>query len=144
MIDTQSLKDIIIAVICSGAFFSFIQFLITRWDTKKGLEKKIEEVKETTVQEVNDVRKDVGNVYDTLAEHKAILARTHILRFADEQRSGVITHSEEYFKQQILDIDTYNRYCEQHPEFANGLTRMASEYIQEEYRRLFLNGNSDD
>ena len=122
--DTNSLRDIIVAVVCSGAFFSFAQFLLTRWDTKKGLEKKVDQLA------------------DRLEEHKATLARTHILRFADELHNGTI-HSEEYFRQQILDIDTYNNYCENHPEFANGLTRMASEYIRDEYRRQYLHNNPE-
>ena len=131
------LKDIVITIIASGAVFSFIQFLIQRYDTKKGLEKKIDEVQETMTNEVGEVRKDVCGVRNDLAEHKATLARTHILRFADELHNGTV-HSEEYFKQQILDIDTYNAYCEQHPEFANGLTRMSSEFIKEEYRKRYL------
>ena len=116
---------LIIAIITSGAFFGFAQFMITRWDNKKNIEKKIDALA-------------AG-----LDEHKATLARTHILRFADEQRSGVIHHSDEYFRQQILDIDVYERYCEAHPDFANGLTKMASEYIREEYKRLYLNNEGE-
>lgn len=122
--DTNSIVDIIVAVVCSGAFFSFAQFLLTRFDTKKGIEKKVDMLAEQ------------------LAEHKATLARTHILRFADELRNGT-KHSDEYFRQQILDIDTYNNYCETHPNFANGLTRMASEYIREEYRKEYLSNNPE-
>lgn len=122
--DTNSIVDIIVAVVCSGAFFSFAQFLLTRFDTKKGIEKKVDMLAEQ------------------LAEHKATLARTHILRFADELRNGT-KHSDEYFRQQILDIDTYNNYCDTHPNFANGLTRMASEYIREEYRKEYLSNNPE-
>lgn len=120
----DDVKTIIVAVLTSSAFFSFAQFILTRFDNKKNLEKKIDEMNEKS------------------DKNFAILARTHILRFADEQRSGIIPHSEEYFRQQILDIDTYNRYCETHPEFANGLTKVSSEYILKEYKRIYL--NSDD
>ena len=119
------MKDIIITIITSGAIFSFVQFIIQRWDTKKSIIKKVDALAEN---------------FD---EYKATLARTHILRFADEQKSGVIKHSKEYFQQTILDIDTYNKYCEIHPEFANGLTVMASEYIKDEYRKNYLNGSND-
>lgn len=135
----KDIIDIITTIVLSGALFSFIQFLIQRYDTKKGLEKKIDEVQETMSNEVGEVKEDVNAISERLEEHKATLARTHILRFADELRTG--THSREYFQQQILDIDTYNHYCETHPEFANGLTRMASEYIQDEYRRQYLNND---
>lgn len=125
----------VLAVIGSSAFFSFLQFIITRQDNKKGMEKQISEVKET----IEENNKALNEKIDC---NKAELCRTHILRFADEQRSGVVLHSDEYFRQQLLDIDTYNRYCETHPEFANGLTRMASEYIREEYRRIYLNNEN--
>lgn len=114
------MKEIVLAIIGSSALFSFLQFILTRWDNKKNVEKKIDKVAEA------------------LEEHKATLARTHILRFADEQRSGTIHHSKEYFEQQILDIDTYEKYCDAHPDFKNGLTVMASKYIKEEYRRIYL------
>lgn len=118
MTDTQSLKDIIIAVVCSGAFFSFVQFIIQRWDTKKSIVNKVDALS------------------NNFEEYKATLARTHILRFDDELHNNMF-HSKEYFKQTLADIDTYNRYCAKHPDFANGLTVMASEHIKEEYRKNY-------
>lgn len=120
----SDVKDILITIIASGAFFSFIQFIITRIDNKHGIEKKIDKVAEA------------------LAEHKAVLARTHILRFADELRIG--THSKEYFLQQLQDIKTYDLYCKEHPDFENNLTKMSSEFIQEEYKRLYLHKDGTD
>ena len=114
--------DIIVTVIASGAFFSFIQFLLTRWDTKKGVERKVDDL--------------VGS----FEEYKATLARTHILRFSDELHNHLY-HSQDYFRQTINDIDTYDKYCEKHPEFANGLTKMASDYIREEYKKQYLDSN---
>lgn len=114
--------DVILTVVASGAFFSFVQFLLTRWDTKKGVEKKVDDL--------------VGS-FD---EYKATLARTHILRFSDELHNNLY-HSPDYFKQTIADIDVYDKYCEKHPDFANGLTKMASEYIKEEYKKQYLEHN---
>lgn len=124
MSDTKSIGDIIVTVILSGAFFSFLQFLITRFDNKRGIEKQMKHLEEK------------------MQENQAILARTHILRFADELRNGV-RHSEDYFRQQLLDCDTYDRYCNDHPNFANGLTKMSSEYIQEEYKQQYLTNDTD-
>lgn len=112
------MKDVIIAIIASGVITTLLQFFINRYDTKKSLEKKIDDLTEK------------------VDEHKAILARTHILRFADELRNGV-NHSDEYFRQQILDCDTYDHYCKKHPDFSNGLTVIASEFIKEEYEKLY-------
>lgn len=142
------MKEIVFTIIGSGAFFAFLQFLIQRHDTKKNIEAKIDanqqalsdkidENQKITTEQINGVSGEVKEVSEQLAEHKAVLARTHILRFADELRTG--THSREYFEQQLQDIDTYDKYCETHPHFANGLTKMASQFIKDEYKRLYLN-----
>ena len=140
---TSDIKEIIVTVLLSGAFFSFLQFLITRRDNKKNvkdeLEKKISAGFTEVKVDISGVKSDVKEVSERLEEHKATLARTHILRFADELHTG--THSKEYFEQQLKDIDTYNEYCKSHPHFANGLTKMASSFIQDEYRRLYLSPN---
>lgn len=125
----DDLVQILTTIILSGAFFSFIQFLITllfsRRDKLKELEKK----------------QDMTN--DKIDRNQAILARTHILRFADDIRNG-INHSDEYFRQQMLDCDTYDTYCREHPDFSNGLTIIASETIRSEYRKLFMKGGNQD
>lgn len=118
----DKVSDIIVTVIASGAFYSFIQFLLNRWDTKKGIEKKVD------------------NLADSFEEDKATRARTNILRFCDDLHNHLY-HSQDYFRQTIKDIDTYDKYCEKHPEFANGLTKMASEFIQNEYKKQYLENN---
>ena len=118
----DKVSDIIVTVIASGAFFSFIQFLLNRWDTKKGIEKKVDDLA------------------DSFEADKATRARTNILRFCDDLHNHQY-HSQDYFRQTIKDIDTYDKYCEKHPEFANGLTKMASEFIQEEYKKQYLENN---
>lgn len=105
-------------VLGSGALFSFLQFIIQRYDNKKGMQKQIDKI------------------YDRMDERDAIQARTHILRFNDELENGM-KHSKDYFRQQIQDIDTYEEYCRTHPDFANGLTVMASKYIKSEYERQY-------
>lgn len=119
------MKDIIIPLLASGAIFSFVQFIITfgfsRADKGKDIEKKIDALA------------------SRVDENQAILARTHILRFSDEIRNG-IEHSNEYFRQQLDDCDTYERYCEQHPEFKNSYTMIANKHIKDTYERLTREG----
>lgn len=124
MNNVSGVGDIILAVLASGGFYTLIQFLLNRWDTKKGIEKKVDDLA------------------DSFEQYRATLARTHILRFADELHNHLY-HSEEYFKQTIADIDTYATYCDKHPEFANGLTKMASEFIREEYKKQYLNSKEE-
>ena len=119
------MKEIIVTVLASGAVFSFIQFLIQlyfqRFDKSKDIEKKVD------------------TLTDRVEENQAVLARTHILRFSDELKNG-IEHSNEYFRQQLDDCDTYNRYCQAHPEFKNSYTEIADRHIKETYERLTKEG----
>ena len=63
-------------------------------------------------------------------------ARTRILRFTDELYNNVM-HTREYFEQILDDTEYYNKYCDDHPDFRNGRTKNACEYINSEYIRLF-------
>lgn len=116
---------IIVAVIGSNALFGFLQFII-----------------QFLVQR-NDMRQSFGKGLEDLNakvdRNQAILARTHILRFADDLRNGV-HHSEEYFRQQMLDCDTYDAYCRENPDFSNGLTVIASKYIKDEFIKHYTEG----
>lgn len=122
---TSSVKEIILAILGGGAFFSFIQYLINRWDSKRGIEKKLD------------------TFVESFDQYKATQARTHILRFSDELHNNLY-HSKDYFTQTIADIDTYEKYCDKHPEFSNGLTVMASEYIKEEYKKRYFNDGEEN
>lgn len=123
------MNELVIAIIGSGAIFGFlqfiIQFLVTRNDMKMNFGKKLD---------------DLNAKVD---RNQAVLARTHILRFADDLRNGV-HHSEEYFRQQMLDCDTYDRYCEEHPDFSNGLTIIASKYIKDKFTELYTSEKGDN
>lgn len=121
----ENLKEIIIAVIASNAFFGFVQFLITlyfsRKDKTKELEAKIDKV---------DQKIDLN---------QAILARTHILRFSDELKNGV-EHSQEYFHQQLDDCDVYDDFCYKHPSFKNSYAEKAKKHIMDTYEQLLKDG----
>ena len=117
--------DIIIAVFASGGFWAFIQFLISRRDT--------------TQKQLTDISDNMKALSEKIDHNAAVLARTHILRFDDELLNG-ISHSKEYFRQQLDDIDTYDEYCDKHPNFKNSYTVMASDHIKQTYQRLLEKG----
>lgn len=119
------MQEIIITALASGAVFSFFQFLIQLYFSRKDKTKEIEQ--------------KIDEMSERMDANAAILARTHILRFADELRNGV-EHSNEYFRQQLEDCDTYARYCETHPGFKNSYTELADKYIKETYERLTKEG----
>lgn len=126
------MKEILLAALASGAVFSFVQFLITLAFSRKDKTKELEDKLDRQDQKIDQVREKID-------ENAAILARTHILRFSDELRNGV-EHSNEYFRQQLDDCDTYNRYCAAHPNFKNSYTETADKYIKETYKRLMKEG----
>lgn len=122
---TENLTTIIVAIIGSGALFSFIQYLIALFFSRKDKSKEIE--------------KKIDNLADKVDRNQAVLARTHILRFSDELKNG-IEHSAEYFRQQLDDCDTYDAFCRSHPDFKNSYTEIANKHIKETFERLTKEG----
>ena len=119
----------IVSVLIGGGILTFIQFLINRHDSKNDKE-------DTILSAIKTLSGRVERIEASLDERDAILARTHILRFQDELYNDV-KHSKEYFEQTLDDIQTYDRFCADNPKFANGRTKAAAKYIQDEYDRLF-------
>ena len=129
---SEILQGVAIAVIGSSAIWSFVQFMIDRKDKKKTTNDDLK-------TEIKNVADKIDAVEQKVDKNAAVLARTHILRFSDELRNGV-KHSNEYFRQQLEDCDTYARYCETHPDFKNSYTVLADKYIKETYERLTKEG----
>ena len=110
-----------VAIVTASAIWDFIKFIITRKDGKES--------------ELGGIKKAIESLADKVDRNQAILARTHILRFDDELINGV-EHSKEYFSQQLQDIDTYEAYCQLHPDFKNNYAVIASEHIKKVYAEL--------
>lgn len=130
-----------LAFIGSQAIFGFLQFIIqfvfTRNDMKQNFGTQLKDMD----QKIDRNHVEINQKID---RNKAELCRTHILRFADDLRNNV-HHSEEYFRQQMLDIDTYENYCKKiDPDFSNGLTVIASAYIKEEFIKLYSKEGKKD
>lgn len=118
----------VFSVLIGGGILTFVQFLISRHDNKKDKQKEI-------LASINSLRDEVAQVKLEAKRQNAVLARTHILRFADELYNGV-HHSREYFEQTLDDINTYSRFCDTDPEFKNGRTVAAAQYIIDTYNKL--------
>lgn len=74
------------------------------------------------------------------AEREAKNARIRILRFGDEC-SHDVRHSREHFEQVIEDVDSYETYCRDHPEFKNNKAVLTIKIIKETYQRRLLNND---
>lgn len=133
----------VIAILAGAGVLGFVQFLINRYDNKKNIEKKLEERFDAMDKKIDDkfeaTDKKIDNVAEAVNEKAAILARTHILRFSDEIKNGVV-HSSEYWRQQLDDCDTYQRFCETHPNFKNSYTEHADKHIKDTYDQLKKEG----
>ncbi len=116
---------IILSIFGSGALFTFLQYLITRHDEKKGKHK-------TIMDAIGAVRKDLDALRGEISEDRATNARIRILSFSDEVQRQV-RHSKESFDQINSDIDTYRRYCEKHPDYKNNRAVMAIANIERVY-----------
>ena len=75
-----------------------------------------------------------------LEQADVVACRVRILTFADEIRRGV-RHSKETFDQVLSDIDSYERYCAEHPAFMNNKTVAAKAKILELYSECIDKNN---
>lgn len=115
------IASIVVAIVGSNGLWAFIQYKTDRKDKQN---EKIDNI----IELIDKLSKKVdGNA--------AVLARTHILRFDDELMNG-IDHSQEYFRQQLDDIDTYEKYCTGHPDFRNSYAVSAIKHIRDTYQSL--------
>lgn len=88
-----------------------------------------------------EVLDKVDELGQELADHKAkseerhaTLCRAHILRFGDEVLHG-IPHSKEGYDSILLDIDSYEEYCEQHPCYKNNVALATIAHIKKMYQK---------
>jgi len=116
----------LVSLLLGGGILTFVQFLISRHDNKHDKTKGI-------MDSIDALSKKVDRVESSLDKRDAVLARTHILRFDDELSNGV-KHSKEYFQQQLQDIDTYEHFCRNNPDFENSYAVEAINHIREIYR----------
>ena len=124
--------EIFLAVAGGGALLGFIQFLLNRIFVKQDRNDEV-------IRKIDQLDTKLDGLSDRVDENAAVLARTHILRFSDELQNG-IRHSNDYFRQQMDDIKTYESYCAGHPDFANGYTQAAARYISRTYDKLLEKG----
>lgn len=72
-------------------------------------------------------------------DEKAHNERYRILRFYDEMCENR-RHSESHFEDVLDSIDSYEKYCNRHPDFQNSRGHVAMQQIKDVYGRLKING----
>lgn len=85
-------------------------------------------------QNVENLKTDIASMDAEVKMNAIIDCRSRILCFGDEVFHGV-DHTEEHYKQILIDIDKYEDYCRLDPNFENSITQINSKKIKEEYAR---------
>ncbi len=129
------LLKIVLGILGSTAVWQTITWFVDRYDKRKTSKEDILKEIEKVNGEVKKISIKVDDLSFKVDENQAVLSRTHILRFSDEIRNGVV-HSNDYWRQQMQDCDTYERFCEEHPDFKNNYTDLANKYIKTTYEKL--------
>lgn len=93
-----------------------------------------------TNKELMDKVSTLETKVGALEKSDVVDCRVRILTFADEIRRGV-RHSKETFDQVLSDIDTYERYCKEHPDFMNNKTVAAKAKILDIYSECMDNND---
>lgn len=93
-----------------------------------------------TNKELLDKFDSIEKKVDKLEESAVINCRVRILQFGDEIRRGV-RHSQESFNQVLSDIDDYDRYCDDHPDFKNNKTIAAKQRVLDVYDSCLSNND---
>jgi hypothetical protein len=119
--DSEVIVAIIGAVFASSGLWGLLQYLISR--------------KDKTGEKIDKLTVLVQEISERVDHSSATSARTRIMRFDDELING-IHHSREYFQQTLEEIDTYETYCQKHPEFKNNACVLAIEHIRRVYSHL--------
>lgn len=122
-----------LSLVLGGGFITFVQFLISRHDSKKDKKDEIMKAINDVKTEIADVRSEVQCIKHTNEKERAINKRVRILRFEDELQAGH-PHSKDSFDQILSDIDDYEKYCEDHPKFKNNQTATTVEHIKSIYK----------
>lgn len=128
----------IISILSGGviaAILVFIQYLITRHDNKLDQQNVI-------LKKLNQLDNTMYQIKSDIQQENAITWRRAILRFGDEVYEDK-HHRKDLFDQTLVDIDRYEKYCEQHPEFKNSQAVMTIKMIKDKYKELFIKRKFD-
>lgn len=84
------------------------------------------------IAKVDRLERELLGMKENQEERDASSCRARILHFGDETIHGV-RHTKEHFDQILRGITTYERYCDDHPNFENNTTVLTSQRIKDIY-----------
>lgn len=115
-----------------GGLIGLVEFLIRRKDAKEEKNSEVLKMLGEIEKKIDTLEAKVDANEEKRLEGEAVSARVRILRFIDEIREGRL-HTKDSFDQCNSDITTYERFCENHPNFKNNQTNASIEYFNKMY-----------
>ena len=129
----------IILSFLSSVLVAFIAIIPTIITNRKKTQNSIKEGNEATKKQIEAMKSDFDSHVKEYEEVKAKSQRYRILRFYDEMCEKK-EHSESHFEDILDDIDDYELYCDNHPDFRNNRGKAAMDYIKSEYPKIKAKG----
>lgn len=137
--DNTSIVVVIVIVLLSLIEVSKIKFNPWSWLGSIIFRGVISEIK-LNKNEIINLRNEFDNFKKERHFNDATAARRRILRFNDEAIMG-IKHSQEHFDEIITDIDNYESFCKDNPDYQNNKGKMAMQNIKKIYQKC-INDNT--
>lgn len=145
---SEQLTAILLAAMAAPGFWEVLKAILDKIQNKKrvtneDLADQIGEIKkaqDAQQKDIDSLKSSIGRMQECEAEKDAISARRRILRFNDEILRDV-DHSKEYFDDILEDIKIYDHYCDEHTDFPNGKTVMATKNIRKTYENCMEKHN---
>lgn len=136
----MSASDIIKIIASSSLGFlivtmSIVQISPIKLNPWSYILKKIGNVmNDEVIKKVNKLDNDLSNLRKVCDEREANGCRTRILHFNDEMIHGA-NHTKEHFDQILIDISTYEKYCDSHSDYKNNIANFAISHIKTAYAK---------
>lgn len=139
----MDMQTIIAAMVGCMGFWELIKHLIDCYRKKNfDIESAVQEIqRDLVIMQGNQeaMQRNLAKLSASVAEDRAITARVRILSFADDMMSHK-DHSKDSFDQVLCDIDQYDCYCTEHPNFKNNQTALSRELIIDQYKECEREG----
>lgn len=91
------------------------------------------------IEKVDKLDKDLTELRTVCDMREANGCRTRILHFNDEMIHGS-KHTKEHFDQILIDISTYESYCDTHENYKNNIANLAIDHIKNAYTKCTNKG----
>ena len=132
--DNSLIHGIVIIAVC---FIKIPKIKLNVWGIiGKSINKDVTSRLNKLNNEVSELKNDLSELKNNFEVHTVNSCRERILRFNSEIMSGNQKHNKEYYDEILSDIDKYEHYCLNHPEYPNNKAMLSIENIKKTYADL--------